>query len=160
MDWNYCLNTLTSDHYIALVCDLCIYLCIPCTPTTMLFMQDNVACHKAQVAQNCFEKLSGDFQQMMWSPFSPDRSPIEHLWNVIAVYSLTRSSTYTLGICRQLQIYSDHLRKLSGKTGPVQYQTHILWLLAHPCISSSKVSNKNYTKQVKTSKPKEILHNF
>ncbi|UYV76484.1 Transposase [Cordylochernes scorpioides] len=44
-----------------------------------LYQQDNARPHTARISQQAMQ----DVQMLPWSPYSPDLSPIEHVWDII-----------------------------------------------------------------------------
>ncbi|UYV73751.1 USP2 [Cordylochernes scorpioides] len=53
-----------------------------------LYQQDNARLHTARISQQALQ----DVQMLPWPPYSPDLSPIEHVWDIIGRHVLLRAS--------------------------------------------------------------------
>jgi hypothetical protein len=54
----------------------------------MIFMQDNAPIHKASIVQEWLRNY--EINVMEWPPYSPDLSPIEHVWAMLKKMLLER----------------------------------------------------------------------
>uniref|UniRef100_A0A3B3TC28 Tc1-like transposase DDE domain-containing protein n=1 Tax=Paramormyrops kingsleyae TaxID=1676925 RepID=A0A3B3TC28_9TELE len=70
------LGTLTAQRYVSDVLRLCVLPLLRQHPGT-IFQQDNIHPHTARVATNCLRHV----EVLPWPARSPDRSPIEHVWD-------------------------------------------------------------------------------
>ncbi|UYV80324.1 hypothetical protein LAZ67_18002397 [Cordylochernes scorpioides] len=71
-------GTMTAQRYVDDVLQ-------PVTPSYLqgvpnaLYQQDNARPHTARISQQALQ----DVQMLPWPPYSPDLSPIEHVWDII-----------------------------------------------------------------------------
>ena len=47
------------------------------------FMDDNATIHRARIVRDWFNEHQSDFQQLSWTPQSPDLNPIENVWDML-----------------------------------------------------------------------------
>ncbi|UYV77692.1 SNQ2 [Cordylochernes scorpioides] len=62
-----------------------------------LYQQDNARPHTARISQQALQ----DVQMLPWPPYSPDLSPIEHVWNINALYQQNNARPHTARISQQ-----------------------------------------------------------
>ncbi|GFW84816.1 transposable element Tcb1 transposase [Trichonephila clavipes] len=74
-------GTLNSQRYIFEVLDPVVLLYLQGLATTM-FQQDNTRPHVARIVQRFFVNLQ--IQLLPWPTRSPDLSPIENMWSMVA----------------------------------------------------------------------------
>ena len=72
-------GTLTAQRYIDEVLTPHVVPLFNAHPFLHSFQQDNARPHVARVTREFLEEQ--DFHIMRWTPYSPDLSPIEHLWD-------------------------------------------------------------------------------
>ncbi|UYV73395.1 hypothetical protein LAZ67_10003030, partial [Cordylochernes scorpioides] len=71
-------GTLTAQRYVDDVLRPVTLLYLQGVPNA-LYQQDNARPHTARISQQALQ----DVQMLTWPPYSPDLSPIEHVWDII-----------------------------------------------------------------------------
>ncbi|UYV73832.1 hypothetical protein LAZ67_11001054 [Cordylochernes scorpioides] len=71
-------GTMTAQRYVDDVLRPVTLPCLQGIPNT-LYQQDNARPHTARISQQALQ----DVQMLPWPPYSPDLSPIEHVWDII-----------------------------------------------------------------------------
>lgn len=82
-------GTLTSQHYISEVLEPVVLPYLQGLPTA-IFQQDNARPHVARIVQGFF--VNHQIELLPWPARSPDLSPIENMWSMVA-QRLTQSSS-------------------------------------------------------------------
>ncbi|UYV69877.1 hypothetical protein LAZ67_7001058 [Cordylochernes scorpioides] len=71
-------GTMTAQRYVDDVLRRVTLLYLQGVPNA-LYQQDNARPHTARISQQALQ----DVQMLPWPPYSPDLSPIEHVWDII-----------------------------------------------------------------------------
>ncbi|UYV81979.1 hypothetical protein LAZ67_21000289, partial [Cordylochernes scorpioides] len=71
-------GTMTAQRYVDDVLRLVSFPYLQGVPNA-LYQQDNARPHTARIRQQALQ----DVQMLPWPPYSPDLSPIEHVWDII-----------------------------------------------------------------------------
>ncbi len=75
-------GNLTAQRYIDEVLEATVFLFLQANPEVLIFQQDNARPHSARIT--IAQLQENNVKVLPWPAFSPDPSPIEHLWDQIA----------------------------------------------------------------------------
>lgn len=107
ISWNYRTDlvvvdgTLTSQRYVDEILHPHVIPFMQRHPEMLCFQQDNARPHAARLTRGYLD--DNDIQVLPWPPYSPDLSPIEHLWDILGRRVLARHPHTRNDLVRILQ---------------------------------------------------------